>query len=52
MKYKKDRIQIQNPRSKRWVKIDTEYSKILGYKNSSWKNIKKCLKPSKGIYIS
>ena len=44
MKYKKDRVQIKNPRSKTWVKIDTEHGKILGYKESSWKNIKKVKK--------
>ncbi len=49
IKFKKDRVQIQNPKSQKWTKIDIEYSKILGYKNSLWKNIKKILKPISGF---
>ena len=35
----KNRVQIQNPVSKKWVKIDTKRGRILGYKKEPWKNI-------------
>jgi len=45
MKLKKNKVQVQNPKSKTWVKIDTEYGKILGHKQIPWKNIQKIFKP-------
>ena len=40
MKFKKDRIQLLNPKLKKWVKVDTKNAKILGYKIIPWKNIR------------
>lgn len=39
----KNRVQVFNPRTKRWVKIDTNTSRIVGHKKSStpYKHIKK-----------
>ncbi len=40
---KKNRVQILNPRTKRWVKIDTEKGRILSHKKSpgAYKNIRR-----------
>lgn len=41
MKYFKNRIQIFNPKGKCWVKIDTKVGKIIGHKETPYKNIKR-----------
>lgn len=40
-KYYKNRIQLQNPKSKQWIKIDTFFGKIIGRKDTPYKNVKK-----------
>ncbi len=45
MKYKNDRTQVFNPKSKHWVKIDIKNGRVIGHKNTPWKNIKKSKKP-------
>lgn len=39
----KNRVQAQNPRTKRWVKIDTTTSRIIGHKKSPgpYKSVRK-----------
>ena len=34
-------VQIQNPKSKKWVKIDRVLAKIIGYKSTPYKNIER-----------
>ena len=34
-------VQIQNPKSKKWVKIDRKLGKIIGRKSTPYKNIEK-----------
>ena len=42
LKNKKERfVQIQNPKSKQWVKIDRKLGKIVGHKSTPYKNIEK-----------
>lgn len=41
MAYRKNRIQVLNPKTKRWVKIDTKKGKIVSVKSDN--------KPYKGI---
>ncbi len=33
-------IQLRNPKSGNWVKIDRKLGIILGYRDKPWKNIK------------
>ena len=42
-KMKKDRVQLKNPITKRWVKVDTKLGRIIAHKRTfgSYKNIKK-----------
>jgi len=37
-------VQIQNPKSRNWVKIDRARGIILGYREKPWKNIKKVIR--------
>ncbi|GAG40153.1 unnamed protein product [marine sediment metagenome] len=37
----KNRVQLQNPKSKLWVKVDISIGKILGHKKTPYKNIRK-----------
>jgi len=41
MGFKKDKIQVLNPKTKRWVKIDTSKNRIIAHKSDK--------KPYKGI---
>ena len=34
-----DRIQLRNPMTKDWVKINTKTGRIIGRKKTMWKNI-------------
>ncbi len=52
MKYKKDRVQVFNPKSKYWVKINTKRGSILGHKIFPWKNIKKIKQYTKNISMT
>lgn len=36
----KDRVQLFNPHSKRWVKINTAKGGIIGYKDTPWSNVR------------
>ncbi len=40
-KFKKNIVQCQNPRSKERVKIDTLEGKIVGSKNTPYKNVRR-----------
>ena len=40
-KYKKDRVQVFNPRAKWWIKIDTARGQVIGHKLTPYKNIRK-----------
>lgn len=44
MIFKKNRVQVFNPKGKYWVKINTKSGRVLGHKDSPWKNIKRCRK--------
>lgn len=41
--YKRNRVQLLNPRSKTWTKVDKKNGQILGHKKDGtpWKNIRK-----------
>jgi len=40
MKKYKNRVQLQNPMTKEWVKVNTKTGRIIGRKKTPWKNIK------------
>lgn len=37
----KNRVQLQNPKSKQWIKINTSIGIILGRKKTPYKNVRK-----------
>ena len=51
-KFKKDRVQLFNPRGKCWVKVDTKNGRVLGHKKISWKNVKRSNKKSQPISMT